>query len=147
VGRIPQRGAEGQVENSRALFMGLEISSGIRNQGPERGSHLSTSHSISEISQLVDGAFLNHMSQMGREEVLTLAHHASPLCSPSKPVKTPVSMRALSALPGAGSGVLAPPRASKDTSAALATRTPHLKPAPSVMRPGFRSQLCHRHTV
>lgn len=77
------RGAGGKPQGT---FQGTgNIFRATADRGPERASHLSKSHSISEISQLADHVFLNHVRQMGREGVLTLAHRASLPCSLSKP--------------------------------------------------------------
>lgn len=73
MGRVPQSGAEGHMEDPRALFMGLKtISLEILNQSPERESHRVKSHSISEISQVAGSTLLNHMRQLGRWRVLIL---------------------------------------------------------------------------
>lgn len=67
MGRVPQSGAEGHVEDPGALFMGLKIISlEILHQSPERESHRVKSHSISEISQDVGSALLSHMRQVRR---------------------------------------------------------------------------------
>ena len=48
MGRVPQSGAEGPMEDPGALFMRLKIISlEILNQSPERESHRVKSHSIS----------------------------------------------------------------------------------------------------
>lgn len=77
----------------RAFFTGLEIISSemIGDQGPERGSHLPESHSMSETSHFLDHALLSHMRQVERwwevGESLLWPHHTSPPCSPFKPLR------------------------------------------------------------
>ena len=53
MGRVPQSGAEGHMEDPRALFMGLKtISLEILNQSPEREQARPQPHSQSEGAEV-----------------------------------------------------------------------------------------------
>ena len=93
MGKVPQSGAEGQVEHPRVLFMELKIiSSETINQGPEREGLKCKSHSILEISEFVGSALLNHMRLVGRCGVVTLVPPYLPSPLPIKAMKTPASV-------------------------------------------------------